>query len=240
MNMEELASKIEKLEKQCASQQKIILTLQKNVQILADTEAIKKLQKAYGYYLEHWMAEEVIDCFSDSPDVYLKLYEGTYVGKESIKRYFDRKRTNEYLHQVMQLSGIVDIEPDGINAKGRWYSWGACAITLGKGVRQYFMNGIYEMGYVKERGVWKINNLEYCLCYAAPPNTGWVKPERVAALTPEDKIIPPPPDIPPDEFNTMYPSGYIVPFHFQHPVTGKTTTESERNQSLNLPKRYIT
>lgn len=237
--MENLESRLEELERLCTKQQATIESLDNSVQVLTDIEAIKKLQKAYGYYLEHWMAEEVIDCFSDDPDVYLKLYEGTYIGKESIRRYFDRKRNNEYLHQVMQLSGIVDVEPDSLIAKGRWYSWGACAITLGNGVRQYFMNGIYEMTYIKEHHVWKIKDLEYCLCYAAPPNTGWVKPERVAALAPDARIIPPPPDLPPDEFDKMYPSGYIMPFHYHHPVTGKATTEDQRNASLQLRQRQV-
>lgn len=239
MTMEDLEARLEKLEKRCNRQQKTIRTLKKGVQVLADTEAIKKLQRAYGYYLEHWMAEEVIDCFSDGPDVYIKLYEGTYLGKEGIRRYFDRERSNEYLHQVMQLCGVVTVDPDGVNARGRWYSYGACAVTLGKGVRQYFMNGIYEMGYIKEHGVWKIKDLEYCLCYAAPPNTGWVKPERIAALTPEDRLNPPPPDIPPDEFDSKYPSGYIMPFHFKHPVTGRPSGEAQHNASLDLPKRRI-
>ena len=36
------------------------------------------------------------------------------------------------------------------------------------------------------------------------------------------------------EYNTTYPSGYIYPFSFVHPVTGEPTSESERNNKLNL------
>jgi len=240
MNPQNLESRLDQLEKMCNEQKKKINILESRVQVLEDIESIKKLQKAYGYYLEHWMADEVIDLFADGPDVYLKLYEGTYLGKEGIRRYFNRKRGPEFLHQVMQISGIVDVESNGIIAKGRWYSWGACAIPLGAGVRQYFMNGIYEVTYVKESIIWKIQNLEYCLCYAAPPGIGWVKPERVAALAPDAKIIPPPYDLPPDDYDTKYPSGYILPFHFKHPVTGKPTSEYQRNAELQLPRRHIT
>jgi hypothetical protein len=51
---------------------------------LLDIEEIKRLQSAYGYYLEHWMADEVIDCFADGPDTTLCLYEGTWLGKEIV------------------------------------------------------------------------------------------------------------------------------------------------------------
>jgi hypothetical protein len=41
------------------------------------------------------------------------------------------------------------------------------------------------------------------------------------------------------EFDTQYPSGYIYPFHFKHPVTGKTTSEVEYNATLKLkPNRF--
>jgi hypothetical protein len=41
------------------------------------------------------------------------------------------------------------------------------------------------------------------------------------------------------EYDTQYPSGYIYPFHFKHPVTGKVTTEAEYNSKLKLkPNRF--
>ncbi|GAG53262.1 unnamed protein product, partial [marine sediment metagenome] len=46
MNVEALVARIEALEKQVKAQEKQLAVLQ-------DIEAIKKLQKAYGYYVEH-------------------------------------------------------------------------------------------------------------------------------------------------------------------------------------------
>ena len=42
--------------------------LEAKVRLLEDLEAIKRLQRSYGYYLENWMYEEIIDCFADGPD----------------------------------------------------------------------------------------------------------------------------------------------------------------------------
>lgn len=214
----------------------------KTLQTLLDIEKIQKLQRAYGYYLEHWMSEEVIDCFSDSPDVVLSLYEGAWLGKEGVRRYFTRENISpEFLHQVMQVSPIVDVEPDGRTAKGRWYSWGAVAVPLENGIRQFFMGGIYESVYIKEDGIWKILKLQYSLHISADPREGWVSPDRTAVIDPKAKrkYTGPKPDIAPHGMDTRYPSGYIFPFHFKHPVTGKETSEEMRNASLKyIPNRF--
>ena len=38
--------------------------LEARVQIIEDTEAIKKLQRAYSYYLQHWHEDELMNLFS--------------------------------------------------------------------------------------------------------------------------------------------------------------------------------
>lgn len=59
---------------------------------MRDIEAIKKLQKAYGYYVEHMMYPEIVDCFADSPDVILDWLEGKYVGKTGVRKYFEFRK----------------------------------------------------------------------------------------------------------------------------------------------------
>jgi hypothetical protein len=38
--------------------------LRTKIRTLDDIEEIKKLQRAYGFYLEHWMAEDLIDLYA--------------------------------------------------------------------------------------------------------------------------------------------------------------------------------
>lgn len=219
-----------------------IRLLEDEVRTLKDIREIEILQRAYGYYLEHWMSEEVIDCFADSPEVTLSLYEGTWLGKEGVRRYFTREAVDpEFLHQVMQVSPIIHVNPDGKTAKGRWYSWGAVAAPMENGVRQFFMGGIYESEYIKEGGKWKILKLAYSLHIAADPGAGWVRPDRVAKFdrTARRRQAGPKPDIAPGGMDSLYPSGYIFPFHFRHPVTGKETSEAQRNAALKfVPNRF--
>ena len=51
-----MTSTLEALEAQVKS-------LANEVRTLKDIESIRNLQKAYGYYLEHWMSQEIIDLF---------------------------------------------------------------------------------------------------------------------------------------------------------------------------------
>ncbi len=210
-----------------------IKTLEHQVRTLADIEEIKTLQKAYGYYLEHWMSQEIVDLFSDDPDVSLTLAPGTYLGKKRIAEYFNRMKdpNPEFLHQVMQLSGIVNVDPEGTTAEGRWYGFGAVAAPADKGVREYFMGGIYGCEYVKQDGVWKIRRLRFDASYTATPASGWVAPERLVPTDTRAPLTGPQPDVP-RTFSPRYPSGYIFPFHYSHPVTGKKTSEQLRNSSI--------
>ncbi len=228
MTTEELEAKVKALEDKVASREKAITTLQ-------DVEKIKRLQRSYGYYIEHWMVQEIIDLFADGPDVSLTLGAGMYVGKEGVKRYFNRHKGTpadnnpEFMHQVMQLSPIVTVDPDGRTAKGQFYGFGAAAIPVAGKVVQSFFSGIYGGEYVKEDGVWKIKKLRFDQWYNATPLRGWVAPERLAGEDILEKL--PDADIP-RSFSVRYPSGYIFRFHYKHPVTGKETSEGARDAAI--------
>jgi len=70
---------------------------------------------------------------------------------------------------------------------------------------------------VKEDGTWKFKKLCYSLTFSTPYEEGWVK-------TPVWKDRPEPRERPspgPDTGVATYPSGYIFPYHYKNPVTGK-------------------
>ena len=224
-----------------------IKELESRLTTLEDIESIKKLQKAYGYYLMNWMHEELIDCFADSPETILEWPQGTFLGKDGARRFFGNINTSsdpEFMHQMMQISGIVDVDPDAKMAWGRWWGFGAMAIPAGsmeipggEGVSQAIACGIYEMGYIKEDGIWKILKMKWVPVYSGTPGEGWVKPERRSKGRPASDTsggFPESwkPDGPPAGVPYSYPSGYILPFHYKHPVTGKETSEAKRNASV--------
>ena len=240
MTVAELEAKIKSLEKKLEAQAKKITTLE-------DIEAIKRLQKAYNYYVEHMLGDAIIDCFADSKDVVLDWLEGKWLGKEGVKKYFGRIASGEgpagFSHQLMPSGGIITLSKDGKTAKGRWYAFGGIfSSDRGKVNGGSLTAGIYEMGYIKEKGVWKILSIKWVIPYGARI-AEWTMPEDLgrrftsggAAPRPAGAGPRPPmpvPDIPLDKADLRYVSGYIFPFHFVHPVTGKPTTEGVRNARL--------
>jgi hypothetical protein len=234
MDTKAMEARLAKLEKQVAACKK----LEKEVVRLKDLEEINRLQRSYGFYLEHWLYEDIIDLFADGPDTVLNIMAGIFLGKKGVKKYFggmNRLTQNpEFLHQIMQLSGVVDIDAGGKTARGRWYGFGSVALPRGEGVYQLFTDGIYTVEYIKKDGRWQILKLMWNPLYTAPPEKGWVKPERIAASQ-QVKVQTfgnaPKPDKPRD-IDPRYPSGYIVPFHYKHPVTGRPSSEGKRNAAL--------
>jgi hypothetical protein len=212
-----------------------IRTLEDRIRTMEDIEEIKKLQRAYGYYIEHRMAEDIIDLFADRDDIAMKIAGGQFIGKDKVIKYWrhgypvlEKSDNPEFLHQVMQLSGIVHVDPDGKTAKGRWYGFGAHASPHKEGIAPGWMDGVYENEYVKENGKWKIKVIHWCMTFHAPYGESWVLPSRrvdkrmdrpheQAIGSGKARIGEAPAE------DALYPSGFICPFHFANPISGRKT-----------------
>lgn len=218
-------ARIEALEKEIES-------LKKKATRADDYVAICNLQCAYGFYLEHWMSEEIMSCFAlDNPNVSATLVEGTYKGPQGVRRYFGKvkKLGPENMHQVMQINPVVTFSDDGNMAYGRWYGYGNILNRNSDPLDPMLMMAIYEMEYIKENGVWKILTLRLWMPFAY--NRGTISQTPPQMSNTNDMGLNPDEWAP---YNTMYPSGYIAPFSFKHPVTGKPSREEEYNSDLDL------
>ncbi|OGO00410.1 MAG: hypothetical protein A2Y58_05925 [Chloroflexi bacterium RBG_13_51_52] len=211
--------------------------LEKKISLLEDVNEVKRLQRAYSYYVQHMMRDEIYDCFADSPDVVLHWLEGTWLGKEGVKRYFgvgsDRPEPPPgFLHQVMPIAGVVDVEPNGKRAKGRWYSFGGVAIPNEKGkFNCSIVGGLYEIEYIKQNGAWKMLRVDWIIPLNIKiPEDAWMSVENLGKAIMNFKG--PGADIPPTPDDPRFVSGYIFPFHYNHPVTGKPTSEKVKNTKL--------
>ncbi|NLV49366.1 MAG: SnoaL-like domain-containing protein [Clostridiales bacterium] len=238
---EHLEERLKKLEEAVLSLQEKLSEKEKQIQDLLDIEAIERLQNIYGYYLEHWMSEEIIDLFADHPEVSATFVEGTYLGIEGVRRYFGRMRfaAPTFLHQVMQVSPVITLSDDRRRAKGRFYGYGTiCSAMKNDKIDPMYMSVVYEMEFIRQDGVWKILKLAFLMHYAykhdseqkAVPDENKTEPRERPSFSS---------NLSPDiwaEYDTQYPSGYIYPMHFKHPVTGKKTAEDEYNAGLDLIK----
>jgi hypothetical protein len=221
-----------------------IEALERRLQHAEDVLSINRLQYAYNYYVEHMMKEEIIDCFSDSSDVLLDWLEGKWKGKAGVRKYFDVNQIPPvgFQHQLIPSAGLITVEPDGKTAKGRWYAFGGVMMPMPtkEGAKpefsRSFINGIYEISYIKEDGIWRILSINWLIPYGVRIKDGWILPEDIGGPmlkgqsgAPGPQIVP---DAPMDRNDLRYVTGYILPLHFKHPVTGKPSSEAKRNARL--------
>jgi hypothetical protein len=219
-----------------------VAVMEKELNRLKAIEAIRKVEHAYSFYLVMLMKDEIIDLFSKRADVTLEWPRGTFFGVQGLNDFFgnvNKNQSPEFMHQVMHLSDVIDISEDGLTGRGRWWGFGAMALPAEGGLTtQSFVCGIYENEFIRENGVWKLWKIKWAPVYSATPAAGWVKPERIAKPKPEEGpgrgAVPSwwKSTLPARGIAFTYPSGYILPFHFKHPVTGLPTTEEERNQRV--------
>jgi hypothetical protein len=224
MNAAEMEATIKTLQTQ-------VKELKARTGIIEDIEQIKKLQRTYGYYIDNWMTNEIVDLFADGDDTMLIVHSGKYHGKAGVKKFFMYRpdtsvRREKMLHQVMQLSPVIDVAPDGLTARGRWYGFGANCTPVPDGIYHGWMDGVYENQYVKENGVWKIKILRWWMYFFAPYSVGWI--EKDQQCDPNYRHGPPQLGAEEPGEETLYPSTYICPFHYNHPVTGKPTKVKEQ------------
>ena len=210
--------KSEELEAKVKTLAETVEKLEARLKNTEDIEAVKKLQKAYDYYLQRWQVEEIVPLFSQSPDVTVEISDsGQHKGLEGVKKYFSQHANPppEFLHILMPIAGIVDVDPNGKTAKGRWYGLGLQAIPIEGKIRARITMGIWENEYVKEDGKWKFKKLFWNGIFSTPYEDGWVKTPHFDN-TVKDKPAPGP-----NAPSKGYPSGYIFPYHYKNPVTGK-------------------
>ena len=197
-----------------------LATLEHDVGLLEDTKAIKRLQRAYGYYVDKKLSREIGGLFADAPDTTAELGgSGVYVGRARIAEFYDRIIGGEglkpgQLFNHMILQGVVHVAPDGRTAKGRWRA----LIEIGQhGESAVWAEGPYENEYVKEGDVWKFSKVHWYMTVSAPYSPGWHK----APQPMEPPLADFPPDRPPTVVYASYPGVYQPPYHYANPVSGR-------------------
>ena len=220
--------------------------LSRHLGILEDTNAIRKLHHAYGYYIDKGIWEEIVNLFADDGEVYFN--GGIFEGKDKgIRRlyidYFSQGFTGNnygpvhgFLLDQTQEQDVVEIAPDRKSAKARFHCLmqaGAQVVSdspmmemarqQGQGILHWWEGGIYENSYVKERGVWKIERLDYRPVWQADYALGWAY-ARPGYLPPFSKTYPEDPAGPDKLIGpTAEPrlDTEVIAFRYPHPVTGE-------------------
>ena len=188
--------------------------LEARITRLEDLNAIERLQKTYGYFVDKGQWTQLSELFTE--DATLEIGgKGLFLGKDRVLEYMHTAFGPDgakpgVLANHMQFQPIPDISADGTTG---WVRSRAYVMSnAGWGLPLY--ENEYEKG---EDGIWRISRLSGPFTMYTSWE-GWGK--NALNNTWPDKFDPPP-DLPPTTVYLTYPAYYIVPFHYPNPVTGK-------------------
>ena len=188
--------------------------LEARITRLEDLNAIERLQRTYGYFVDKGQWTLLSELFTE--DATLEIGgKGLFLGRPRVLEYmqtaFGPDGSKEgVLANHMQFQPIPDVSPDG---RTGWVRSRAYVMSnAGWGLP------LYENEYRKgEDGIWRISRLSGPFTMYTSWE-GWGK--NALNNTWPDKFDPPP-DLPPTTVYLTFPAYYIVPFHYPNPVTGK-------------------
>jgi hypothetical protein len=193
------------------------------VEKLEGTRAIKKLQRAFGYYVDRGLWGEAADLFADDGTIEIGI-DGVYAGKARIREYLMRLHGGKdgliygQLNEWVTLQPAVFIARDGRSATARWRDLG----MLGQ-YRKHaeWRDGIYENRYVREGGIWEIKALHLYVNFVAPYEKGWARLKPGMGLVQSETAKAFPPDRGSSVNYKGFPDTQLPAFQALSPVTGK-------------------
>jgi hypothetical protein len=214
------AGTVAALEARVAALEQALRASQRRILALEDVEAIKRLQRIYGYYLDKALWDQAIPLFTDDCEIEISgrgVYRG-HAGADTMFRILLGEGRNGLapgrLLNHMQLQGVVHLGEQGDTAQGRWRAF-IQAATVGQ--RAIWAEGVYEMRYAKVGVQWRIQRLHWFATYYTPFDAGWKQPS-LPLNAPSAEY---PPDAPPTLQYGPYPEPFVPPFHYPNPVTGQ-------------------
>lgn len=207
-----------------------IAALSQRVAKLEGARAVKKLQRAFGYYVDRGLWGQAVDLFADNATIEIGA-DGVYAGRQRIREYLRRLHGGQegliygQLNEWVTLQPAISIAADGQSAVARWRDLG----MLGQ-YRSHaeWRDGIYENSYERGAdGLWRIKSLHLYVNFLAPYEKGWARLRGDEGLARSEASKAFPPDQEPSVSYTSFPQVSVPPFQAPHPVTGEIVGGSE-------------
>jgi hypothetical protein len=194
--------------------------LELRIQRIQDINAIKRLQRAYGYYHDEGQWNDVADLFADDATIEIGN-DGVYRGRKRIREYFRILGNSRQglapgqLSEHLQVMPVITLAADGKRANG---TWRAVILEGQLGKDAWWSEGPYENEYVKQDGVWKIGKLHWFQTLRVPYEGGWAKNgDTNGGKYIGDRLNA---DAPPTVQYKTWPGAFTPPFHFRGQYPG--------------------
>lgn len=165
----------EELEARVRTLEGIVLDLTARVRVTEDINEIKQLQWSYINALMTTRWDDVIECFAENALIDVYRHEPVS-GKAAITKWFkdELSKTHAGKEGDIVIHPIIDVEGDA--AKGSWLLY-MMYFYPRTGQSLFWVQGFYDMDYVRENGRWKIKVMRWTerlgLPGGGPPEGLW-------------------------------------------------------------------
>ena len=179
-------------------------------------DSVRNLQNIYGYYVDRKMWDDVTDLFAS--DGVLEIAGlGIYNGPRGVRRAMERDGPqNLSMGQVndhIQISMIVTVDPNGIEAQARGLELGMLTPHLSAA---YWSVSTFLNRYIKQDGIWRIREMRIYPRMKADYDKGWAASSIVDAPA----VGADAPDLPSPFARSPQRSRAIPVFPYANPGTG--------------------
>jgi len=149
--------------------------LESSIERVESLSAIKRLQHAYGHYAELGLWHDFADLFADTG---IGHYTTGALDREAIRGLFLQEvgggrlgLADGRIYPHISMQPVVTLAGDGQAANGRWR---IMAMLGGYGGSASWAGGVYENAYVRENGIWKLQEVRYLPQYSGRyADPGW-------------------------------------------------------------------
>jgi hypothetical protein len=149
--------------------------LEKRVRVTEDIQEIHQLQRRYVNALICTEWDDCADCFSENAKIDVYLHK-PIKGNAAIRKWFKKELSQTHAGKEGDIVVHPIINVHGNKAKGKWLLYLMyCYPRTGQSL--FWVQGFYEMEYVRENGKWKISLMRWSermgLPGGGPPTGLW-------------------------------------------------------------------
>jgi len=208
-----------------AALEKRLAALEHRITLQEDIEKVRVVAFSYAYYMDNVLYDQVKAMFSPNIESCELAGYGVFIGyKGCVRMWTDligkplgadkNQLAFGRLAKHYMIKDVITVSPDGLRAHGR-FDYLSMGGAFGNNERTGSQIGVYNIGFVKEDGVWKIAKFTMTFDTINYNQRDWATNPGIRC---------PNPNVPPDApstFHHPFPETGVIPFHYPNPVTGQ-------------------
>jgi hypothetical protein len=150
---------LKEMEKRLKATEEALKKLEKRVKVAEDIQEIHQLQRRYVNALICTEWDDCGDCFAKNAKVDVYLHK-PIMGNAAIRKWFKEELSITHVGKEGDIVVHPIISVNGDKARGKWLLYMMyCYPRTGQSL--FWVQGFYEMKYIRENGKWKISLMKW-------------------------------------------------------------------------------